>query len=421
MVSSQRKRVDFPDKFKPFFQPRRYKVAYGGRGSGKSWSIARALLILAASKPLRVLCARELQRSIKDSVHKLLCDQIDDLGLTGFYTVTQTSIKGRNGSEFGFCGLRHNATEIKSYEGADIAWVEEAQVVSKTSWQLLIPTIRKPGSEIWISFNPELEEDETYQRFVTHPPPDSLVVKMNWSDNPWFPDVLRGEKDYLRSKSEDDYLTIWEGHCRQCLEGAIYAKELRDAQAEGRICRIPIDASKPVDTFWDLGWADNTSIWFAQTVGKEIRVVDFLQDHLKPIQHYVQQLQAKGYVYGKDFLPHDARAKQLGTGKSIEEVLRSLGRNVHIVPRLSVKDGINAARTIFPSVWIDEERCADGLQALRRYRYDLDPNTGQFSRDPLHDEHSHAADAWRYFAVGYRKPVDKQPRRPKQSGGWMGL
>src|SRR5262249_44110905 len=152
------------------FRPKRYKVLYGGRYGMKSWGAARALLMLGTQKPLRILCARELQNSIKDSVHKLLSDQIEILGLREFYDIQQTSIKGVNGTEFSFEGIRHNISKIRSYEGIDICWVEEAVLVSSTSWETLIPTIRKEGSEIWMTFNPELEQDETYKRFVKDPP-----------------------------------------------------------------------------------------------------------------------------------------------------------------------------------------------------------------------------------------------------------
>lgn len=398
---SQKIRAEFPDKLQCLFKPSRYKVLHGGRGGAKSWGIARALLIKGASQPIRVLCAREMQSSIRDSVHKLLSDQIKALGLEEFYEIQQSIIKGRNGTEFGFEGLRHNISSIKSYEGANIAWVEEAQTVSKASWDVLIPTIRKEGSEIWVSFNPELEEDETYQRFVLNPPPDSQVVKIGWQDNPWFPKVLMDEKDDLYRRDMDAYLHVWEGNCKQMLEGAVYAKELREATEAGRITSVPYDPTKPVHTFWDLGWSDHTSIWFAQAVGFEYRVIDFLQDRQKTINHFIQLLQTRGYVYGTDYLPHDARQSQLSAGgRSIQDLMKSAGRKVEIVPNLSLEHGINAARTIFSNCYFDKVKCADGLQALRRYRYEV--SDGQFSRKPVHDENSHAADAWRYLALSIK-------------------
>ena len=163
--------ADFPDKLNVLFNPVecRYRILYGGRGGAKSWGIARALLIKGAKTALRVLCAREFMTSMKDSVHKLLCDQIIELGLISFYEITQASIRGKNGTEFSFVGLKNNTANVKSFEGVDICWVEEAQTVSSRSWNILIPTIRKQDSEIWVSFNPELESDDTYQRFVAYP------------------------------------------------------------------------------------------------------------------------------------------------------------------------------------------------------------------------------------------------------------
>jgi phage terminase large subunit len=383
------------------------------------------LLLQGYEKPLRILCARELQNSITDSVHKLLSDQISDMGLSDFYEVQNTSIRGGNGTEFAFRGLKHNVTAIKSFESVDIVWVEEAQTVSKASWETLIPTVRKEGSEIWVTFNPELDTDETFVRFVASPPPGAIVQKVNWSDNPFFPTTLRDEMEHLRNTDPDAWLTIYEGHCRQTLDGAIYAREVRQATEEGRITRVPYDATKPVQTFWDLGWADNTSIWFAQVVGFEYRIIDYLEGSQQPLTYYLQELQKRGYVYGTDWLPHDGQSKQLGTGRSIEEMMRAAGRQVRIVPKLSVADGINAARTVFANCWFDAEKCSDGLQCLRRYRYDVDQQTGQFSKTPLHDQASHGADAWRYLSIALQdrgKPAMKKivPTFRPGPQSWMG-
>jgi len=412
-------KAEFPKKLQFLFQPSRYKVLYGGRGGAKSWGVARALLIQAAATPLRVLCAREFQNSITESVHHLLQSQIAALGLESFYEVQNSTIKGANGSEFVFAGLRNNPTKIKSFEGVDRVWVEEAQTVSKSSWEVLIPTIRRESSEIWLTFNPELATDETYQRFVANPPSDAVVVKINWSDNPWFHETtLPKEKDELKRKDPDAYQNIWEGECRVTLDGAIYARELRQAQEEGRIRAVSYDVTKPVHTFWDLGWADNTSIWFAQNINTEFRLIDFYSNNQMPIQHYISVLQNKGYIYGVDWLPHDARAKEQGSGRSIEEIARSLGRSVRIVPNLSIVDGINAARTVFNRCYFDETKCAEGLQSLRHYRYDVDPDTKQFSNRPLHDHHSHAADAFRYFAVAIEEDRPAASARGIRMSGW---
>jgi phage terminase large subunit len=413
--------AEFPDKLACLFEPARYKVLYGGRGGAKSWGVARALLILGASKRLRVLCAREIQKSMKDSVHKLLSDQIGALGLAGQYQVFNDEIRGRNGTEIVFAGLRHNVDSIKSKEGIDIVWVEEAQIVSKASWDKLIPTIRKDGSEIWVTFNPELESDDTYQRFVAKPPPGAVVVKIDWRDNPWFPAVLDAERRALMEKNHDDYLTVWEGHCKQTLDGAIYAAEIREATAAGRITRVPYDPSKPVNTAWDLGRSDMTAIWFVQTVGFEHRVIDYYENCGHALGHYLRELQSRPYVYGEDWLPHDAAAKLMAAEKSIEQQARDLGRNVRVIPQASVVVGINAARTLFPRLWFDAEKCADGLTALRHYQFKVDPGTGQRSKEPLHNWASHGADALRMMAMAITEPQgERERRRSSRGSGWMG-
>jgi phage terminase large subunit len=389
--------AELPDALGFLFEPHRYKVAYGGRGGAKSWGFARALLIQGWEKNLRVLCAREFQNSIKDSVHKLLAEQIKTLDMGMSYEVQLTSIKNRqNGSEFSFEGLRHNIDKIKSYEGVDRCWVEEAKNVSKASWETLIPTIRKADSEIWVSFNPELETDETYKRFVLTPPPNSAVRKITYRDNPWFPQVLKDELNTLKERDEDAYLNVWEGHCRITLHGAIYAQELRQATLENRITKVPYDESQPVHTFWDLGWSDCTSIWFAQKVGFEYRLIDFYQNRLQKLAHYLKVLQDRGYIYGSHYLPHDADNESLGS----ESIAKTMGRihKVVVVPRVTEKvNGLKATREIFPRCWFDAEKCADGIQSLRHYRYEVD-EYGQFSKFPLHDENSHGADAFETFA-----------------------
>jgi len=415
-------KAEFPVKLEGLFKKSRYKVLYGGRGGAKSWGIARALLIKGAKDQIRILCAREFQTSIKDSVHKLLCDQIESLGLLSFYEITQTSIRGRNGTEFSFVGLKNNVSNIKSYEGVDICWVEEAQTTSRLSWNILIPTIRKEGSEIWISFNPELETDETYQRFVANPPADSITMKVNWYDNPWFPDTLKLEKDALKQRDEEAYNQVWEGLCRQTVDGAIFAKEMQQAEKDGRICRVPYDATKPVHAVFDLGWSDSTAIWFLQFVGMETRLIRYIEDSQKTISYYLATMQTYGYVYDTIWLPHDAENKTLAAaGRSIDDIVRAAGYKTQIMPRVPILDSINAARTIFPNCYFDREHTADGLACLRHYRYEVDPETGQFSRNPLHDHYSHGADAFRYIALMIKEP----PKRKKSAqiamaSGWMG-
>jgi phage terminase large subunit len=416
-------KAEFPSKAQVLFNPpkTRYRVLYGGRGGAKSWAVARALLIKAAKTPLRILCAREFQTSIRDSVHKLLCDQIVALEMTSFFEITQNALRGKNGSEFAFVGLKNNIANVKSYEGIDICWVEEAQTVSRNSWNILIPTIRKESSEIWITFNPELETDETYQRFVAKPPADAVVQKINWSDNPWFPETLRSEKDSLKARDEEAYNQVWEGLCRQTVDGAIFGAEMAKAETENRIMKVPYDPTKPVHAVCDLGWADATAWWFVQFIGMETRLIRYFEDTQRTMTSYLADLQSFGYVYDTIWLPHDAQNKTLAAaGRSIEDIVRSAGFKTRVLERVPVVDSINAARTIFPNCYFDRENTADGLNCLRHYRYEVDPDTGQFSRNPLHDRYSHGADAFRYIALMVREPA-KVKKKPAvaYAGGWM--
>jgi phage terminase large subunit len=413
--------VEFPEKLSILFDSARYKVLYGGRGGAKSWGIARALLIIGARKTTRILCAREFQTSIRDSVHKLLSDQIIAMGLVDFYEITQNSIRGKNGSEFSFVGLKNNVANIKSYEGCDICWVEEAQTTSKLSWNVLIPTIRKEGSEIWISFNPELETDETYQRFIVNQPENCIVQRINWSDNPWFPETLRLEKDALFVRDREAYNTVWEGVCRQTVDGAIFAKEMQQAEFEQRITRVPYDATKPVLAVFDIGWADATAVWFVQFIGMETRLIRYYETTQTTMSQILAKMQTFGYVYDTLYLPHDAQNKTLAAnGRSIEDIVRAAGFNVRIIDRVPITDSINAARTIFSKCYFDRENCNEGLQCLRHYRYDVNPETGAFSQKPLHDNYSHGADAFRYIGLMITEPKKRTAKKINyQVSGWM--
>lgn len=444
-MSAKRKiSAKFPDKLECLFEPSRYKVLYGGRGGAKSWGVARALLIEGTQKPLRVLCAREFQNSIRDSVHKLLCDQVMALGLESFYDCQATVIKGRNGSEFTFEGLHHNVTKIKSYEGADRVWVEEAQTTTKKSWDVLIPTIRKDGSEIWMTFNPEFEDDETYQRFVVDPPPNAKVVFINYKDNPFFPAVLEEERLHLKRKDIDAYEHVWEGKCRNWVEGAIYANELRAAYDEDRITTVDHDPNTEVYTNWDIGRTDDTAIWWYQVIAGEIHIIDsfamsggspsFFATQVLGIEATIDIVDGevvvkfgepieelahrREYNYGYHWLPHDARAKTFAAaGKSVQQQLAAAfgWGKVRITPHLSLEDGIQAARTTFPRCYFDKDKCSSGLKALRKYQRELQTDEVSLKRQPKHDWTSHYADAFRYLAIAWKDIQPAQEEKPQEN------
>jgi phage terminase large subunit len=389
--------AQFPDKLDFLFEPHRYKVAYGGRGSGKSWSMARALLIKAANEPLRVLCAREIQKSIKQSVHTLLNDQIQLLGLGAFYEVLEAEIRGLNGSTFSFTGLATNTVEsIKSFEGCDVVFVEEAQTVSKKSWDILIPTIRKPNSEIWVSFNPNIDTDDTYQRFVVEPPENAKVVKVNYTDNPWFPEVLETER--LHSlKTNPDYANIWEGDCKAAVDGAIYSNEIREAQEGNRITTVPYDPMMKVHVVMDLGWNDSMSVILCQKGISDLRIIGYIEDDHRTLDSYSAQLKNLSYNWGTMFLPHDGQSKDFKHGISAEEIMKKLGWDIRIVPKADIESGIKLARMNFHRIYFDKS-AQRLVECLKNYRRSINSATNEPGA-PLHDEYSHGADAFRYLCT----------------------
>lgn len=405
--------ADVPELLLPLIrEDRRYKVIHGGRGSGKSWTVARLLIMIAASRPIRVLCARETQKSIQESVHRLLKDQIESLGLQSRFEVQETRILGVNGSDFAFAGIRQQGvTNLKSFEGVDIVWVEEAQVVTKKSWDVLIPTIRKPGSEIWITFNPELDSDETYQRFVLNPPDESIVIACNWQDNPWFPAELEKERlDWLK-RDPVGYLTVWEGKCRPSVEGAIYAGEIDLMLREGRVRAVPYDPLLKVHTIWDLGWNDNMSIILAQRSASEVRIIDYIEDSHRTLDSYVAELKDRRLNWGTDFIPHDGKSKDFKSGKSTEEILMALDRNVTVLGRDDVEEGIRQARMVFGRCYFDKDKTGRLVNSLKRYRRAINQTTNEAGA-PLHDEHSHAADAFRYLAMAIEQMGNSNGMKP---------
>ena len=368
----------------------RYRVAWGGRGGAKSWGYAKTLLVLAASKTLRILCARELQVSITDSVHKLLADQIAaEPELAAVYDVQKTSIKClTTGSEFLFAGIRNNVTKIKSMEGVDICWVEEAEKVSKRSWEVLIPTIRKPGSEIWVSFNPDEKTDPTSQMFlVKKPPPGSIVQFIGWQDNPWFPEELRIEKDYLYSVDPEAAEHVWGGAFR------------RNSAAQVLRGKYVVEAFRP-----EVEWAGP---YFGADWG-------FSQDPSALVKLYIHQnvLYVYGEAYGIgvdidktpdlfDTVP-GARKARIESDNARPETISYMQRHGYpgCVPVTkwagSVEDGVAFLRS-FEKIVIHPS-CVHTAEEARLWSYKVD----KLTKEPLaelDDKHNHCMDAIRYALV----------------------
>lgn len=419
--------IPTPRVFVPLLKPARYKGAWGGRGSGKSHFYAELLIEACVMKTTRAVCLREIQKSIKQSIKLLLEDKIKSMGVSHLFEILETEIRGTNGSLVIFQGMQnHTADSIKSLEGFDIALLVEAQAISQRSLDLLRPTIRKESSEIWAEWNPETEDVPIDQLLRgKNAPSDSIVVEANWRDNPFFPEVLRKEMEEDKIRDYDKYLHVWEGQYRRTLDGAVYAKEIRKAFEDKRVCKVLPTPGKPVDTFWDLGKRDHTAIWFAQLNLGEYRIPDFYQNRGEKLEHYAQVVKERGYPIGTIWLPHDAEQERL-VGKTIAQSMRDLfpGVTVRVIPRMAKKSiGIEAVRRIFPNCYFDEEKTREGMKCLGKFKYDVDPDTGGYSQNPEHDENSDAADAFAQLALSLSEPNTNiyKPLTQNFSNGNMGI
>jgi len=368
-----------------FQHPTRYKVAWGGRGSAKSHTFARLLLLRAAERPTRILCARELQISIKDSVHRLLSDLVDALGLSDQFDVGQSYLRGLNGSEFLFKGLRHNAVEIKSTEGIDICWVEEGQAVSDDSWALLIPTIRAPGSEIWVTFNPDQETDPTYQRFVVNPPPNAIVRRVNYDENPWFPPELEAERAYLERVDPDAYAHVWLGECRN------------RSDAQVLMGKWTVDVFEPEPT-WDgpyygvdWGFAQDPTAMVRCWIGGRTLFIDY--------EAWGVEVALDDTPALFDQVPGARQASVIRADSARPETIRHL--RDHGYPGMSaaakwpgsVEDGVEFLRS-FERIVV-HQRCKHTIEEARLWSFKTDRLTGAVL-PALKSGNDHVFDACRY-------------------------
>lgn len=406
-----------PEVFRPLWEcPARYKGAHGGRGSGKSHDRATACVV-AMMQGLRVAGIREVQRSIKHSVKQLVEDKIAELGVGGQFDCQDQKIRHRSGGLMIFQGLQsHTAETIKSLEGFDRAWVEEAQTISRRSMSILTPTIRKPGSELWFTWNPEFDSDAIDVLLRgPNPPAGAVVVEANYWDNPWFPPDLRVDMERDKASDPDGYDHVWAGGYRALTEGAYYAEQLRAVRQEGRICPVPRDPGALVHSAWDIGVDDCTAIWVAQQVGRQVCVIDHYEDRGKPAAHYAQWLRDRDYDTGTALLPHDAGARDKGTAKSYEDHLHEAGiKRVEVLPRTADLMGdVEAVRTFLGRCVFDADRCRDGIKALGAYRVEWDYTGETPKRRPVHDWTSHSADAMRVLAKADLDPTGSSlpPRR----------
>lgn len=426
-----------PRVYLPLLAPARYKAAWGGRGSGKSHFFAEKGIIRCASRKTRMVCIREVQNSIDQSVRQLLIDKIFLHGLERQFEIQKDRILCPHGGMIIFKGMQaYNAINIKSLEGYDVAWVEEAQSLSGVSLRLLRPTIRAPGSELWFSWNPVNDDDPVDEFFRGNPPKDAVVVRANYQDNPWFPEELKDEMAHDRATDPEMASHVWDGGYQIITEGSYYGKLLADAESEGRIGDYPYDPALPVFTAWDIGVDDYTAIWFLQENGNQVRALAYfeasgcgpeqiipeaLPEILADQSRRAAGIAAVGreYRYGNHFLPHDVTVREWGGGaKTRLQTLKEQGVwPINVGVAMNPADRINATRRLLPMVYFDQAGCALGIKRLRGYSRKFS-SVKQMFMGPDHNEHSHGADAFGEFAVNCRLSQIVVPKIIKPRDIW---
>lgn len=397
--------IKVPRKLKPLLFPKRYKGAYGGRGGAKSHFFAGMLIERCYRQTTRAVCIREIQNSIRDSVRQLLVDKINELGLGGDFEVLDSEIRGPRGSLIIFKGMQsYNADNIKSLEAYDISWVEEAQTLSQRSLDLLRPTIRKDGSELWFSWNPRFKTDPVDKFFRKNPPEDAISVQITWRDNPWFPEVLRKEMAHDFKIDEDKAHHIWDG-AYGSLQGAVLSKWVNEAERQGRITNDVVfdPEGAPLEISSDIGFRDTASWWFWQRQLGGFSVLKYDGDSGLDADDWIPRLERtlnamRVLKLGKIWLPVDAKAKTFQSKHSaVEKFITAFGVNrVGIIPPAKKQDQISAARRVIQRSAFNKTACEAGLDGLMAWEFEWNEDDNVFSRDPLHNWASHPGDAYAY-------------------------
>lgn len=422
MASGQTLTIEIPDKLVPVFEgPAAIRGAHGGRGSGKTRTFAKmaavwGLRCAQAGQTGLVLCAREFMNSLEDSSFSEVAAAIaEEPWLAEHYDVGEKYIRTRcRRVEFSFIGLRHNLNSIKSKARILLCWVDEAEPVTETAWTKLEPTVREEGSEIWITWNPEIKGSATDLNFRQRRTADMKIVEINWRDNPWFPKKLDDLRRRHMETKPEHYAHIWEGEYATAAEGAYFAADLLRAREDKRICKLAPDPLLTIRTFHDIGGtgakSDAYSIWVAQFVDREIRVLDHYSARGQPISEHVAWMRKRKYHNAKICLPHDGAKPDDALGKryadhwadagfDVDEPYRGRGGGVVGAP----SQRIEAVRRLFPQIWFNEATTEDGRISLGRYHAKIDERTGK-DMGPDHDRWSHDADAFGLMCVLYEEP-----------------
>lgn len=408
--------------FKPLLYPSRYKGAWGGRGSAKSHFFAELGVERCVMRPgTRWLCGREVQKSLKESAKLLIEDKIKAHGLTSMFEIQADRIRTPGGGTIIFQGLHeHTAESIKSYEGFDIFWGEEANKLSNRSLEIIRPTFRKDESELWFSWNPFRKSDpiDLLLRGTSVEALGAVVVKSNWRDNPWFPKVLKDEREYDEIHSPETYQHVWEGAYASVVKGAYYASDLAQAAKDGRIGRVARDPLQAIRVFCDLGGSSGTAdafaMWVAQFLGREIRILNYYESVGQAASSHMSWLREEGYEGAYVTLPHDGTQSHGPSDTTWEGTFKAAGfKNVAVIKNQgkgAARQRIEAGRRRFPMMWFNEPTTVAGREALGAYHEKKD-ETRQVGLGPLHDWSSHAADGFGLMCVAYEgpKPVKAVP------------
>lgn len=404
-------KIETPRVFQPMLRRSRYKAAYGGRGSGKSHFYAELLIERALIERVFAVCVRETQRSLGESVKRLLETKIETLGLGKYFRVMDNKIETPHGGQIIFQGMQnHTADSIKSLEGYDIAWVEEAQALSQRSLDLLRPTIRKNDSEIWFSWNPEFEDDPVDALFRgDQPPKDSIVISVNWRDNPWLPDILLDEMEMDKKRDREKYLHVWEGDYNKRSDAQVFSN-----------WRVE-EFDSPDGTHFrfgaDWGYAEDPTVLVrcfmsgrALYIDYDVSMVNCEIDQTPDLFDSIPESR-KFWITADGSRPETISYMRRNGFSKIRPAVKGKG---------SVEDGIEWLKSFDLIV---HPRCETVIYELEHYRWKVDPQTDEVL-PILEDKHNHAIDALRYACEGARRfsqNTNKSEKKPTgKPGGWMG-
>lgn len=420
-------RIETARAFVPLLEPHRDKVAKGGRGSGKSHFFAGLMVEDALIEPgdnggegLRAVCIREVQKDLAQSAKLLIESKLayHGIGEKDGFKVYEDCITTPGDGLIIFKGMNnYTADSIKSLEGFKRSWWEEAHTATQRSINLLRPTMRAAGSQLWWSYNPNLKTDPV-DRMFSGPeiPSDAVVVTANWRDNPWFTAELEQERQDCLRMQPDQYAHIWEGDYVTVADGAYFARHLAEAKGQGRIGPVAADPLMTIRLFWDIGGtgakADACAIWVAQFVGTQVRVLDYYEAKGQPLASHVNWLRSNGY--GPDraqcWLPHDGLTNDRVQAVSFESELKRADYHVTVIPNQgtgAARQRIEAVRQLFPSIWFNEATTEAGRLALGWYHEKQDEARG-IGLGPDHDWSSHGADAFGLMAIAHEVPRQAQ-------------